>query len=221
MYHTVIFDLDGTLLDTIADLAAAGNAVCRDNGWTEHSIEDYKAMVGHGMENLISRLSPPSARSAERVRETLRRFRAYYAAHETDQTRPFPGIAPMVERLAADGVRMAVYSNKDDTFTQTLSARFFPGAFALVQGKVEGIPPKPDPAGIRRILANMAADLFVGDSPTDVHTGHNACVRVCAVTWGYRPRAALEQAGADCLADTAAALETRIRGGPDGISGGM
>ncbi|MBQ6205761.1 MAG: HAD family hydrolase [Oscillospiraceae bacterium] len=217
MYRTVIFDLDGTLLDTIADLAAAGNSVCKGYGWPEHSVDAYKPMVGHGMINLMSRFSPPYAQSEEQIAETLRRFNEYYGAHSMDLTRPFPGIPEMLSRLKADGVQMAVYSNKADEFTTVLMERFFPGVFAWVQGKKEGIPVKPDPTGLRGILSALDADLsqtlYVGDSATDVNTGHNAGLTVCAVTWGYRPRQSLLDAAPERLADSVAELESVIRRG--------
>lgn len=217
MYQTVIFDLDGTLLDTIVDLAEAGNAVCRANGWPEYALDDFRGMVGHGIENLIARLSPPDARDEARRRETLERFNAYYGIHSADHTRPFPGMGGLPGRLKADGIRLAVYSNKPDKFSQDLIRRFYPGVFDWVQGKRDGFPVKPDPAGVRSILRELNADpactLFAGDSATDVATGHNAGLRVCAVTWGYRPRASLIAAGADFFADTAADLERVIRSG--------
>ena len=167
------------------------------------------------MLNLVSRLSPPDAQSDARKAETLRRFNAYYAAHSADHTRPFPGVPELLARLRADGLQMAVYSNKPDEFTVELMNRFFPGVFALVQGKKPGIPVKPDPAGLRGILRALSADasatLFVGDSATDVHTGHNAGLPVCAVTWGYRPRQSLEAAAPEILADTVPELENAIR----------
>ena len=215
MYRTVIFDLDGTLLDTIGDLAAAGNAVCRENGWPEHSVEAFKAMVGHGIRNLVTNFSPPEARDPERVTETIERFNARYALCSTDRTKPFPGVPELLARLRGDGVTMAVYSNKPHEFASELMERFFPGTFALVQGKKPGIPLKPDPAGLNGILRTLRAGpdttLFVGDSGADVRTGHNAGLRVCAVTWGYRARASLEAARPDAMADTVPELEAVIR----------
>ena len=215
MYRTLIFDLDGTLLDTIGDLAAAGNHVCREYGWPERSAEAFKAMVGHGMINLMTQFSPPEARSDAQIAETLRRFNAYYAAHSMDTTKPFPGVPELLARLKADGAQMAVYSNKADEFTTVLMERFFPGAFAWVQGKKPGIPTKPDPTGLNGILAALGAErsatLYVGDSATDIRTGHNAGLTVCAVTWGYRPRASLEAAEPEAIVDSAAELEMVIR----------
>ena len=129
MYHTVIFDLDGTLLNTIDDLAAAGNHVCRAHGWPEFSVETFQTMVGHGIPNLVSRFSPEQARTPEQLARTLAEFSAYYGAHSADHTRPYPGIVPLLAHLHDAGVRMAVYSNKADDFSCALIDRFFPGIF--------------------------------------------------------------------------------------------
>ena len=220
MYKTIVFDLDGTLLDTIGDLCAAGNYVCREHGWPEHTPEAFQLMVGHGMINLMTQLSPPEGRDPDTIADTHRRFNAYYAEHSMDLTRPFPGMAELAGRLRRDGAKMAVYSNKDDQFSQVLIRTFFPGCFDVVLGKREGFPVKPDPAGARWVLgelekagADTARTLYVGDSATDIQTGHNAGLSVCAVTWGYRPRASLLAAGPDFLADTPEELEAFIRRG--------
>lgn len=214
MYRTVLFDLDGTLLNTIADLAAAGNHVCRKNGWPEYSVSEFQAMVGHGIPNLVRTFSPESARDPETLAASLAEFSAYYSAHSMDHTVPYPGIPELLDRLNAAGVQLAVCSNKADEFSRLLIEHYFPGRFALVRGKREGVPVKPDPTVVHGILSELSADpagaLFVGDSPTDVHTGHNAGLPVCAVTWGFRPRQSLEEAGADFLADTVIALEQTI-----------
>ena len=200
MYQTVIFDLDGTLLDTIQDLADAGNWVCRRNGWPEHSVEEFKRMVGNGIPNLVRRFSPEGSRSSLLLANTIAQFNAYYGAHNLDRTAPYPGVPELLAKLGERGVTMAVYSNKADAFSREIVEHFFPGVFHLVRGQVQGVPVKPDPA----------QTLFVGDSDVDVYTGHNGGLAVCGVTWGFRGREELEAAGADCLADTPAELGEKI-----------
>ena len=219
MYHTVIFDLDGTLLDTIQDLTNAGNWVCRRNGWPEYSAEEFKTMVGHGIPNLVRRFSPEKSRSPLLLANTLAQFSAYYGAHNMDETRPYDGIPALLERLGRRGVTLAVYSNKADGFCREIVEHYFPGVFHLVRGQVKGVPVKPDPAGIHALLADLAVrpeeTLFVGDSGVDMQTAHNGGLTACGVTWGFRSRQELEDAGADHLADTPEALGDYILAGEE------
>ncbi len=214
MYQTVIFDLDGTLLNTIEDLAAAGNYVCRENGWPEYSVGEFQQMVGHGIPNLVRQFSPEDCRSPLMVVNTVAQFSDYYGAHNMDKTAPYPGIPAMLKRLKAAGVRLAVYSNKADEFSQTIIRHYFPDTFDLVRGKLPGVPVKPDPTGVRQVLEALDAagadTLFVGDSDTDMDTAHNAGLAACGVTWGFRDRQVLVDAGAELLADTVEQLETYI-----------
>ena len=216
MYRTVIFDLDGTLLDTIDDLADAGNWVCRNNGWPQHSVAEYKAMVGHGIPNLVQSFSPEESRSPLLTMNTLNQFTEYYGKHNLDKTAPYPGILALLRRLKDAGVAMAVYSNKADDFSQTIVNHFFPGLFCHVQGKLEGVPVKPDPTGVKQVLAKLGATaaetLYVGDSDVDMNTGRNAGIETCGVTWGFRTRETLIQSGAGSLVDSMDELERKILG---------
>ncbi len=215
MDQTVIFDLDGTLLDTIEDLAAAGNWVCCQRGWPEHPVAEYRRMVGHGIPNLVSRFSPAECQGAEEQAGALEQFSAYYGRHNLDRTHPYPGIPEMLAALREEGVSLAVFSNKADAFSRTIVEHFFPGVFACVRGKLPGVPVKPDPEGLLAVMEQLGAcrerTLFVGDSAVDIHTAHNGGLPACGVTWGFRGREELVEAGADVLADTAAELLALIR----------
>ena len=205
MIHTILFDLDGTLLNTIDDLADAANWVCAQNGWPQHTVAEYKYMVGNGIPKLVERFSPAEARTPDRLAETLAQFTARYDAHKEDKTAPYPGIPELLKELKAAGIQTAVFSNKADALCGKIIEHYFgPGAFSAVRGSRPGVPTKPDPTGLwdlmRQLNADPATTLFVGDSDVDILTGHNAGLPAMGAVWGFRGAGALTAAGAEALA---------------------
>lgn len=192
MKNLVIFDLDGTLLNTIADLGNAVNEALRRHGYTEHPIEAYNYMVGNGVRRLIERAIPSEARSEEIVNRLLLSFREHYDKHMCDMTIPYPGIPELLDELHGRGIALAICSNKYESAVKKLMAKFFPTInFAAVCGQIDGYPPKPDPSIVFRLLLTAPAPksgiLYVGDSAVDIETARRACVDSVAVSWGFRP----------------------------------
>lgn len=216
MYRTVIFDLDGTLLNSIGDLAAAANYVCRKNRWPEHTEEEIMGMVGHGIPNLVRQFSPADARSTLMVLNTTSQFNQYYGCHNMELTRPYEGMAELLQQLKAAGAQLAVCSNKADNFSRAIVEHYYPGVFDLVRGNLNGMPVKPDPTVVREIMRDLDASylsaMMVGDSSVDIQTGHNAGIKACGVTWGFRSRENLVEAAADAIADTPAELGKLLLG---------
>ncbi len=215
MYQYVIFDLDGTLLDTLDDLADAGNWVCTTNGWPTFTLEQYKHMVGNGIPKLCERFSPETARTPADLAGTLAQFSARYAAHKADKTKPYAGIETMLNQLKNNGICCAVFSNKMDSMVQDIVHRYFPNApFIVVRGHQPGIAHKPAPDGLYPILQEMRADpartLYVGDSDVDVMTAQNANLDCCGVLWGFRDQEELTKAGANYVVSTAEELTQLI-----------
>lgn len=208
MKKLVIFDLDGTLLNTIADLAYSTNHALHSNGFPEHPLADYPFFVGNGINKLFERALPEGEKTEANVWKIRQAFLPYYDTHNTDYTVPYPGIPELLVQLQAGGYRLAVASNKYQRATEKLIACYFPGIrFAAVLGQREGIPVKPDPAIVQTILetAGVAKEevLYVGDSGVDMQTATNSGVTSVGVTWGFRPRRELEENGADYIVDTA------------------
>ena len=200
MYTHVIFDLDGTLLNTIDDLADAGNHVCAAHGWPTHTVDEFKRMVGNGIPNLVRRFTPDGL-DADELAGALSEFSAWYGEHKEDKTAPYPGVPGLLRTLKGAGVRMAVLSNKAHALAGPVVEGYFPSVFEAVQGELPDAPLKPDPTLLHALMTEIGAKpettLFVGDSGVDVRTGKNGGLPVCGVLWGFRDREELEEAGAD------------------------
>ena len=211
MTRLAIFDLDGTLLNTIGDLAVSCNAVLALRGLPQHSYEDYCRFVGNGIMRLVERALPEALRTPYTVDVVRRDFVAYYLAHIDEHTFPYEGIPELLAELQRRGVRLAVASNKFQAGTEKLIGRYFPDIrFDVVLGQRPDVPLTPDPAVVGEILTatGVAAGevLYVGDSGVDMQTAAAAGVRSAGVTWGFRTRAELEQSGARHIVDRPAEL---------------
>ena len=216
MYQNVIFDLDGTLLNTIDDLADAANWVCENHGWPTHTVEEYKQYVGSGMAVLAQRFIPPDWCTPVGLAQVLEEFMPYYDAHKADKTAPYPGMPELLEELKEAGVKIAVLSNKAHALVPSILENYFPGVFTYAQGAVEGMPTKPDPTMLRKLMGDMGAEkentLFVGDSNIDVRTARNGSLTCCGVLWGFRGREELERERADFLVEDTGELKKLILG---------
>lgn len=210
MNKLVIFDLDGTLLNTIADLAEGVNHTLADLGLPQHTIDEYTLMVGNGMRKLVMRALPQDKAADEAfVDSTLAAFLSYYADHIDVHTRPYPGIPELINALSTDGYLLAVASNKIQAGAEKLIAEFFPGIpFVAVMGNSPLYPLKPDAAVVEYIMDKAGTDrahtVMVGDSGTDIQTARNAGIPIIAVSWGFRPRH--ELTSANNIADSTDAL---------------
>ena len=215
MYSYVIFDLDGTLLNTIDDLADAGNHVCALHGWPAHTVEEYKRMVGNGIPKLVERFAPAGTDQAV-LDQAFGEFMAWYGVHKEDKTAPYPGMHQLALDLKEAGVSTAVLSNKADEMAGPVVEHYYPGVFPVVQGALTGLPTKPDPTLLHKLMERMGAEpkrtLFVGDSNVDIRTAKNGGLDSCGVLWGFRSRQELEAEGADYLAETPQELWRLVMG---------
>ena len=202
MKHAVIFDLDGTLLNTLGDLRAATNHALEVRGLPPHSMEEIRQFIGNGIRLLICRAMPEGTPEAE-IDAALDDFKAYYAAHIHDRTVPYDGIPQLLTALRKRGIQVAVLSNKIDSASQQLIDYFFPEKTDVVFGEHVGVPRKPDPTSCRMVMQQLGVQpeqvLYVGDSGTDMQTAKNAGLYAVGVTWGFRSKEVLLKYGADVL----------------------
>ena len=204
----VIFDLDGTLLNTIDDLGYACNYALEQTGYPTFPIEEYPAKVGNGINNLIRRALPETERTEENILRVRAHFVPYYNAHNCDFTRPYKGIPELLATLKAQGHLLAVASNKYQAATEKIVEHFFPGLFDVVFGEREGIERKPNPQIVYDIVSHLSplnakcSSLYIGDSLVDRDTAQNAHVPFVACSWGFVPRETLLRAGVTRIIDS-------------------
>ncbi len=201
----VLFDLDGTLANTIGDLHCAVNHALAQAHLPQRTKAETLAAVGNGIRRLID-LSLPAGTPAETADSVFEAFRSYYASHLLVHTEPYPGIPALLTRLKAAGIRIGVVSNKFDAGTQAICKGLFPDLTDVVSGEIAGCPRKPAPDLPLRLLSSLRVSpenaLFVGDSEVDAATARSAGMRFLAVTWGFRTHAQLAATGARCFADS-------------------
>lgn len=203
-YDTIIFDLDGTLLDTLDDLMDAVNHTLGEMGCPARSREEVQTFVGNGVAKLMERAVPDGTSPADTAR-ALDHFKSYYALHSKDKTAPYPGIPEALKTLRDKGCKLAVVSNKFDAAVKDLARDYFPGLMDLAAGENEagGVPKKPDPTMVLRTMAALGTDpdraVYVGDSDVDLETAKNAGLPCVSVTWGFRDEGFLREHGATIL----------------------
>jgi len=212
-YTTFVFDLDGTLLDTLSDLAASTNYALRQHGLPERSLDEVRRFVGNGVRVLMERAVPngfPAGKEAPQFEAVLQTFRHHYLHHSLDTTQPYPGITGLLRQLKHRGCRLAVVSNKFQTATEQLCRHFFADTIDVAVGEHEaqGVRRKPAPdtvfEALRQLHGNCSAAggaVYVGDSEVDVATARNANLPCISVLWGFRDRAFLAAHGATALVE--------------------
>ncbi len=207
--RAVIWDLDGTLLDTLQDLAASVNAALAQNGLPARTTDEVRQFVGNGVRRLIERAVPPGTDETT-VQSVYDAFVAHYGAHSRDHTRPYDGVLPVLDALLARGVKLAIVSNKIDFAVKELSRAYFDDRMRSAVGDAPERRRKPAPDSVLEAMRQLGVapeeTVYVGDSDVDVETARNAGVTCCAVSWGFRTEQCLQEAGAEHIAATPQAL---------------
>ena len=211
MYKLAIFDMDGTILNTIDDLADSANVICKRHGFPEHTVDEVKYMVGNGIPKLVKRFLPADV-SEDLFQQILKEYIEYYEDHCAIKTAPYKGVVECIKNLRTAGVKVAVNTNKVQSAAEDLCAMYFPDAFDCISGSRPGIPPKPDPTGLYEILKEIGLSkeeacqpgvaCFIGDSDVDLKTGKDSGLDFIGVDWGFRGKAFLLENGADVVVMT-------------------
>lgn len=212
-YKLAIFDMDGTILSTLDDLANSVDYALSENGLPARSKQETRAALGRGVRFLIEQSVPAGLSDAE-ISKVEEDFLKYYKVHSMDNTRPYDGIVELIKEVRASGVKTAVVSNKIDSAVKELCANFFEGAFDVAYGERIGIPRKPDPKPINAIIDEFGLSknevVYIGDSEVDLLTANNAGINHIIVTWGFRDRDFLVQNGAKTLVENMDELKEQI-----------
>ena len=215
MYKTVLFDLDGTLLDTLDDLADSVNFVLRERGYPLHTREEICRFVGNGVALLMRRALPDDV-TVEEAATCLTLFKEHYAVHMQDKTAPYRGVTALLGRLREAGCRVAVISNKFDRAVKELCACYFPGLVDVAVGESESVRRKPSPDGVlaaMHLLGGTCEDsVYIGDSDVDIVTAQNAGLPCVCVAWGFRLFEELQAAGAERIVRTTEELGSVLLG---------
>ncbi len=206
--EAMLFDLDGTLLDTLADIANSLNLAFIEEGLQTHSVEAFRGFVGNGVFELVRAALPQANRDDENVARIVEKFRVNYAKGWAGETVIYPGIEELLAKLRERGVKTCVLSNKPDDFTREMVRHFFPEhPFTFVMGHHKGFPAKPDPASTLHMIEQMGISrekaAYVGDMHVDIQTALNAGILPVGVSWGFCTKDALRQAGAEIIVDRA------------------
>lgn len=214
MYKAVIFDLDGTLLDTLEDLANACNHALKECRLGIHEVEKYKRFVGDGRYKLIERIIPKEEHNHELFNKVLKLYDDYYLEHMIDETKPYEGICELLDELRNLQIKLAVVSNKPQEFVKEMVNNYFNDKMDIAFGQRINYKTKPDPETIFEVIKELEVTkeecIYVGDSNVDMETAKNAEVKSIGVAWGFRGRKELEEAGANIVVDTVEQLRNKL-----------
>lgn len=216
-YKAAIFDLDGTLIDSLADLADSANAMLKSYGFPTHPLDPYRYFVGNGSRKLMERCLPKEkAADPHFVDEALERYKDIYAKHTQDKTRPYKGIQEMLDKLMAMDIPMGICTNKHQSAAEAIVQAMFPaGTFRTVMGDRAGLPRKPDPKKVLMMAAEYgvkpAEVAYFGDTSVDMDTANNGGFLPIGVLWGFRPKEELIEHGAKVLLENSAELFEKVK----------